>query len=208
MRHLAAGRERWGYLLLVDEIQTGMYRTGPFVRSQSLDLTPDLLLLGKATTDMMFPFALTLYSDVVRNRLVVRGSDLLDSIHKRYDYEHGYKTVVNVLRQAAERQTAVQVTASGTLVAVLAAGLGSKAFVREIRVFGLLIGIELEIRRWPRRWLGKRLASLYLFSMLRHSHFPVLAGLCQYEPNVLKITPPLNASQADLEGRAPRLLKS
>ena len=55
-------RKRWGYLLLVDEVQTGMYRTGPFVLSQTFDLTPDILLLGKATSDMMFPFALTLYS--------------------------------------------------------------------------------------------------------------------------------------------------
>ena len=62
IRHLDAGRKRWGYLLLVDEVQTGMYRTGPFIFSQTLGLTPDLLLLGKATSDMMFPFALTLYS--------------------------------------------------------------------------------------------------------------------------------------------------
>jgi 4-aminobutyrate aminotransferase-like enzyme len=66
--------------------------------------------------------------------------------------------------------------------------------VRDIRVFGLLIGVELDTRRWPHRWLRKRLATLYVFSMLRHSRFPVLAGFCQYEPNVIKITPPLNAS--------------
>jgi hypothetical protein len=34
--------------------------------------------------------------------------------------------------------------------------------------------------------------------MLRHPRFPVLVGFCQYEPNVLKITPPLNATNAEL----------
>ena len=44
-----------------------MYRTGPFILSQTFDLTPDLLLLGKGTSDMMFPFALTLYSAAVQD---------------------------------------------------------------------------------------------------------------------------------------------
>ena len=70
--------------------------------------------------------------------------------------------------------------------------------MRDVRVFGLLIGIELDTRRWPRRWLRKRLAAFYLLSMLRHERFPVLAGFCQYEPNVLKITPPLNVSPDEI----------
>ncbi len=35
LHHLAEGRERRGYLLLVDEVQTGMYRAGPFVLSRA-----------------------------------------------------------------------------------------------------------------------------------------------------------------------------
>ena len=199
IRHLEAGRKRWGYLLLVDEVQTGMYRTGPFVLSQSFDLTPDLLLLGKATSDMMFPFALTLYSAAVHDMLERHGSDLADSIKKRYGYEQGYKTVVNVLRMNEKIDTARRVADLGSLFAeLLSAGLASSDIVRDVRVFGLLIGIELDTRRWPRRWLRKRLATFYLFSMLQHAHFPVLAGFCQYEPNVLKITPPLNASRDEI----------
>ena len=34
--------------------------------------------------------------------------------------------------------------------------------------------------------------------MLRHPRFPVLAGFCQYEPNVLKITPPLDAGPDEI----------
>jgi len=199
IRQLDAGRKRWGYLLLVDEVQTGMYRTGPFIFSQTLDLKPDLLLLGKATTDMMFPFALTLYSAAVQAMLERNGSDLAESIKQRYGYEQGYKTVVNVLRLAEELGTPRQVALAGELFAeLLNAGVASSHIVREVRVFGLLLGIELDTRRWPRRWLHKRLASFYLLSMLRHEHCPLLAGFCQYEPNVLKITPPLNASPDEI----------
>ena len=75
---------------------------------------------------------------------------------------------------------------------LLRAGLAAIDTVRDVRVFGLLIAIELDASAWPRRWLRKRLSALYLLAMLRHERFPVLAGFCQYEPNTLKITPPLN----------------
>ncbi len=34
--------------------------------------------------------------------------------------------------------------------------------------------------------------------MLRHPRYPVLVGFCQYEPNVLKITPALTAGPEEL----------
>jgi hypothetical protein len=43
------------------------------------------------------------------------------------------------------------------------------------------------------------LAALYLLAMLRHERSPLLAGFCQYEPNTLKITPPLNVSPEEIE---------
>ena len=59
----------WTVELFVDEVQTGMFRTGPFVRSREMGLAPDLLTIGKGTSDMMFPFALTLHSGEVQQRL-------------------------------------------------------------------------------------------------------------------------------------------
>jgi 4-aminobutyrate aminotransferase-like enzyme len=91
------------------------------------------------------------------------------------------------------------VAESGALAAhLLGDGLAGCRAVREVRVFGLLWGIELDSARWPRRWFRKRLFWFYLFNMLRHRQFPVLVGFCQYEPNVLKITPPLNTTEAEL----------
>jgi acetylornithine/succinyldiaminopimelate/putrescine aminotransferase len=192
VRHLESRRGQHGYLLLIDEVQTGMYRTGPFTRSSALGLSPDLLLLGKGTSDMMFPFALTLYSAAVRERLDRAGSDLPAAIRSRYGYDFGYRTVLNVLLCAEELSLSRRVAEAGELFArLLEEGLAGCKGVREVRAYGLLIGIELDIGRWPRRYVGKRLFSLYLLEMLRHHRYPVLAGFCQYEPNVLKITPSL-----------------
>ncbi len=199
VRHVDERRASGGYLLVVDEVQTGMYRTGPFTVSRSLGLTPDLLLLGKGTSDMMFPFSLTLYTDAVAESLAGRGKSLTDSIRRRYGYELGYKTVLNALRWAEGQALSERVADSGERFAqLLRDGLGPLKTVRDVRVFGLLIAIELDARSWPRRWLRNRLSALYLLAMLRHERFPVLAGFCQYEPNSLKITPALNAGPEDI----------
>ncbi len=199
IRHLDEGRRRRGYLLLVDEVQTGMYRTGPFVRSRAIGLTPDLLLLGKGTSDLMFPFALTLYSDAVADRLDARAPTVVAALKGRFDHEQGYRTVVNLLRLGERIDLTRQVDETAELFrAGLVECVSSSRHVREVRAFGLLIGIELDVSRVPRRWLGRRLAAFVLLAMLRHPRFPVLAGFCQYEPNVLKITPPLDARPDDV----------
>jgi acetylornithine/succinyldiaminopimelate/putrescine aminotransferase len=192
LHYLQANRERWGYLLFVDEVQTGMYRTGPFALSAELGLTPDLLTIGKGTSDMMFPFALTLYSDALAGRLDEVRPGLPAAVGNSYDYDAGYRTVLNVLRRAEELDLPGRVAHAGALFAEgLRAGLGSNKAVRDVRVHGLLVGIELKTRGVPLRRLRNVAAWLPLFAMLRHETFPLLVGYCQYEPNVLKLTPPL-----------------
>jgi acetylornithine/succinyldiaminopimelate/putrescine aminotransferase len=199
VRFLDAGRQRWGYLLLVDEIQTGVYRTGRFTLSAGLGIAPDLLVFGKGTSDMMFSFALVLYSSAVQDRLDRAGSDLPAQLRGRYGYEFGYRTVLNVLRRGEELRLSERVVESGALFArLLGEELAGCKAVRDVRVYGLLMGIELDTTRWPRRWFRKRLYSLYLYSMLRQRGFPVLVGFCQYEPNVLKITPPLTVTAEEV----------
>jgi len=199
VRHLDSCRAQHGYLLLIDEVQTGMFRTGPFTLSRAMGLTPDLLVVGKAVSDMMFPFALTLYSERVDHLLDQAGSNLPDVIRQRYRYPYGFKTALNVLRLAERACLADQIVASGLLFTqMLGEELASCSAVREVRVYGLLIGIELDATRWPQRWFKKKFFWFYLASMLQHPRFPVLVGFCQYEPNVLKITPPLTVEPDEI----------
>ncbi len=186
-------------LLFVDEVQTGMFRTGPFVRSCELGIQPDLLCIGKATSDMMFPFGLTLFSDEVRRRLDERGCRLPELLNDRYGYETGIKTVLNTLRRAETDDLAEQVRQRGeSFTRLLAEHLSGCPLVRDVRCFGLLIGIELDAQRRPNRWLKKLVYQLYLLAMIEHPTFPLLVGFCQYEPNVLKLTPPLSISDDEV----------
>ena len=91
VQRLTELRRKTDCLLFVDEIQTGMFRTGPFVRSNQLGIQPDLLTIGKGTSDMMFPFAVTLYSEAVQERLVERACLLPDAIRARTDMRPAYR---------------------------------------------------------------------------------------------------------------------
>jgi acetylornithine/succinyldiaminopimelate/putrescine aminotransferase len=200
LRYLEENRQRWGYLLFVDEVQTGMYRTGPFVLSDKLGINPDLLTIGKGTSDMMFPFALTLYSDAVAGQLDRAQPGLPAAILRSYGYDAGYKTVLNVLRLAEELDISARVARAGAQFAdQLRAGLASSKLVRDVRVHGLLIAIELNHRRLPLRRFKSLAAFPPLSAMLRHRAFPLLVGYCQYEPNVLKLTPPLTITPDEVQ---------
>jgi 4-aminobutyrate aminotransferase-like enzyme len=192
-------RRQFDCLLLVDEVQTGMFRTGPFVRCNDVGIQPDLLTFGKSTSDMMFPFAMTMYTAAIQNRLDDRNCRLLDTIRSRYSFETGLRSVLSTLRRAEAENLTAQVRARADLFReLLSQKLRGCPVVREVRCFGLLIGIELDAERSPHRSIKKLLGQLYLLAMLNDRQFPVLVGFCQYEPNVLKFTPPLAVSEDEV----------
>ena len=207
IRCLQAQKQRWGYMLFVDEVQTGMFRTGPFTRSQAIGREPDLLTIGKGVSDMMFPFAVTLFGDRVERLLRARHAQLAEFLRQRSDYEFGYKTLLNVLNHAQKEGLSQRVRECGDLFEqLLRNGLSSCRAVRDIRVFGLLIAIELDTRGWPQRWFRKQVGSVYVMNLLRHKAFPVLVGYCQYEPHILKITPPLSITRAEVHSVSETLI--
>ena len=176
-----------------------MFRTGLFARSLLYELKPDFLVLGKGTSDMMFPFSIVQYTDSIQQKLNALGSSLIKEIQERYNYPVGYRTVLNVLYKAEEMQLKEHVIKSEKLLKnLLCDGLASCKSVRDVRVFGLLIGIELNDTNWPQSWFRKQLSLLYISSMFKHSSYPVFVGFCQTETNVLKITPSLTTTPEEL----------
>ena len=56
---------RYGSLLVADEVQTGMFRTGPFLASHHFGITPDIVILAKALSGGLVPVSAVLMSDAV-----------------------------------------------------------------------------------------------------------------------------------------------
>lgn len=196
-------RRKAGFLVFVDEIQTGVFRTGPFVRSSHTPLRPDLMTLGKGVSDMMFPFALALYSNEVADLLKRHSSTLAEQLREDFRHETAWRCLLNVLQRSGAENLSARVSEAGKqLQTSLERELDGLPLVRQTRVFGLLAGIELATDGRLLQKLGLKLPQLYLLRMLRHQRFPLLMGFCQYQPRVLKFTPPLTVTQEEVQAAA------
>ena len=56
---------RYGTLFVLDEVQTGMFRTGKFLAAHHFDLQPDMVILAKALSGGLVPVAAVLMTDDV-----------------------------------------------------------------------------------------------------------------------------------------------
>ena len=187
-------------LLLIDEVQTGMYRTGPFTLSAALGI--DARFARHRQGNFRHDVPVCLDAVFGRDKRPPRpgrpGVGCRDRPPLSLSLRVQDRTQCAALGRS-KRSLPEQVAESGALFAkLLHEELASCKAVREVRVFGLLIGIELDASRWPQRWFKKRLFWFYLAAMLRHRSFPVLVGFCQAEPNVLKITPPLTIAPDEI----------
>jgi ornithine--oxo-acid transaminase len=56
---------RYGALFVLDEVQTGMYRTGTFLAAHRFNVEPDMVILAKAISGGLVPSGAVLMSDAV-----------------------------------------------------------------------------------------------------------------------------------------------
>jgi ornithine--oxo-acid transaminase len=136
---------RYGTLFVLDEVQTGMYRTGPFLAAHHFGLQPDMVVLAKALSGGLIPVAAVLMSDAVSDSIY---SSLKRAIVHTSTYsENGLAmraglASLDVLKaeRAGERATEM----GEWLRRNLAERLSNYEMVREIRGLGMLTGVEFQ----------------------------------------------------------------
>lgn len=141
---LAAARaatKRSGALLVLDEIQTGVGRTGTFLASEAFDIDPDMVTLAKGLAGGV-PISALLMTDEVAGAMPKGG--------------HGTTFGGNPLAAAAglavleEIEERHLMTNAARLGERLMAGLRSAgSVVKEVRGRGLLIGVEMNVPVGP-----------------------------------------------------------
>ena len=161
VRRLADACRQRGVLLICDEVATGFGRTGTLFASEQCGVRPDLLCLGKGLTAGYLAMSATVANDRVYQ------SFLGDDLGSRTLY-HGHSYSGNALAAAVALRHLELLEAGNVLVnvrerseelrALLDDRIAPHPLVREVRLQGLMGGVELAAPRDDLRW-GRRVCA-------------------------------------------------
>ncbi len=171
---------RHGALLVVDEIQSGLGRTGKLFAYQHSGIRPDAVIVGKALSGGFYPVSGVLADDAVMG--VFHPGD------------HGSTFGGNPLGAAVARRALAVLVEEGMIEN--SAKLGAYALerlravdsphVKEVRGRGLWIGIELKPEAGGARRFCEALAEQGILCKETHTH-------------VIRVSPPLVIAQPELD---------
>ena len=160
--------EKHGTLLVIDEVQTGIHRTGPFIASHHFGITPDMVILAKALSGGQVPVgALLMRSDICRS--------VYSSIDKAFVHASTFSENALAMRAGLATLQVVEQEKLGERSTVLGEKLRSELktrlarfeMVKEIRGLGLFNAIEFQ----PPKSLGLK----FLYAGFSKAH-PGLFG--------------------------------
>jgi len=190
---------RYGSLFILDEVQTGMYRTGRFLAAQHFGLDPDAVILAKALSGGLIPVGAVLMTDDVYNS--VYSSLKRAIIHTSTFSENSLAmraglATLDVLE--SERLGERASSLGHYLRRRLQQTLSGFEMVRDVRGLGLFCGIEFQA---PRQ-LALRVAfeaflrihpgmfgQMLVRQLFREKD--LLTQICGNNFLVLKVAPPL-----------------
>lgn len=180
---------RHGALLIMDEIPTGLGKTGRMFAFEHDDVIPDIVILGKALGGGVLPIAAV----IARRELDVCG-----------DFAIGHYTHEKNPVTARAALTTLQIIEDEGLVQ-RSAELGAHAlnrlhafapripFVGDIRGRGLMLGVEIVEDRATKTAAPDRAERIYYRSLAAGLSFKISAGC------VLTLSPPLTIAKTDLD---------
>jgi ornithine--oxo-acid transaminase len=198
---------KYGTLLILDEIQTGMGRTGKFFAFEHWGIEPDMVCLSKALTNGMVPCSVTLGTKAVFKAVFNRLDRCMVHSSTFSENNLAMAAALGVLDQLEVRKLVPRAERLGELaVQKLSRALSEFDFVHEIRGRGLMFAVEFgapEALKFKMAWGLLKKANKGLFgqmitmSMLQKHH--ILTQVAGHNLNVLKLSPPLVVSEEELD---------
>ncbi|WP_175899834.1 aspartate aminotransferase family protein [Burkholderia seminalis] len=143
LKKIRAVCDKYGVLLILDEIMSGMGRTGYLFACEEDDVAPDLLTIAKGLGAGYQPIGATLVSDRIY-RTIVDGSGFFQHGHTYLGHATACAAALEVQRVIAEEKLLDNVKARGEqLRASLRERYGTHPHVGDVRGRGLFVGVEL-----------------------------------------------------------------
>lgn len=201
MQRVQAACNRYGTLFVLDEVQTGMYRTGPFLAAHHFEVQPDMVILAKALSGGLVPVGAVLMTEDISDSVFTSVKRAIVHTSTFSENSLAMRAGLATLDVLEQEKLGARATALGeTMRASLRSRLAGYEMFKEVRGMGLLNGIEFQ----PPRQLALR-ASYAAFRAIHPGMFGqmlvmrlfrtrrVLTQICGNHFLVLKAAPPLVA---------------
>ena len=201
--------DRYGVLLILDEVMCGMGRTGSLYACEQEDVVPDMITIAKGLGAGYQPIGALLVSDTVY-QAVQSGSGA---------FQHGHTYMGHAVACAAALAVQESIEARDLLSAVRARGddldralqerFGNHKFVGDIRGRGLFRAIELVAERETKAPFDPALklhAAIKSAAMARGLMcYPMAGTIDGVHGDHVLLAPPYIVSESEIEDLADRL---
>lgn len=199
--------KKYGTLLVLDEVQTGLCRTGSFLAAHHWGLDPDMVVLAKALSGGLVPSGAVLMTDEIYAS--VYSSLGRSIIHTSTYSENGLamRAGLATLQTLQDEGLGKRSEMMGELLRQsLTAALSGYEMVADVRGLGMLNGIEF---RRPESWQLRvpfeafrkihegMFGQIIVGKLFREHNF--LTQMCGNNFMVLKAAPPLMVSEEQIE---------
>jgi ornithine--oxo-acid transaminase len=199
--------KRYGTLFVLDEVQTGMYRTGQFLAAHHFGLDPDIVILAKALSGGLIPVGAVLTSEEV-------SASVFSSLKRAFVHASTFGENSMAMRAGLATLDVLEHDRLGERATTLGESLRSRLrealapyeMVKEVRGLGMLSGIEFQAPRQLRMRVAfeafRRIhpgmfGQVMVMRMFRDNG--ILTQICGNHFLVLKVAPPLVVTEGQLD---------
>ncbi len=198
---------RYQTLLVLDEVQTGLYRTGPFLAAHHFDVEPDMVVLAKALSGGLVPCSAVLMSEAVCNSVYSSLRRALIHTSTFGENSLAMRAGLATLDVLEDEKLGQRATAAGMhLRGALGERLAKYDMIGDIRGLGLLNAVAFKApRSFKLRVAFEAFAKIHpaMFGQILVMHMfrdhGILNQVCGNDFMVLKISPPLTVDEGQLD---------
>jgi len=198
---------RYGTLLVLDEVQTGMFRTGPFLAAHRFGVEPDMVVLAKALSGGLVPVGAVLTTEAI-------SKSVFSSLRRAFVHASTFGENALAMRAGLATMDVLEEESLGAraielgdeLRRRLTHALAPYEMVKGVRGEGLLSGIEFQAPKSLRlrvpfeafRAIHAGMFGQVLVMRLFRDH-GILTQICGNNFMVLKAAPPLVVTHEQIQ---------
>jgi hopanoid-associated sugar epimerase len=198
---------RYGTLLVTDEVQTGLGRTGKFFCHEHWGLEPDIITLSKALSGGFVPIGAMLTSERVFSSV---HNSMEDALKHSSTFGRNQLAMVAALATLAafdDEDIIARTERTGADLQAKLRGVAERHdLIRDVRGLGLMVGIEFgepSSRAAARRFRTLERLRTGMFSQmvvvpLFHRH-RIITQVAADNVNIIKLLPPLIAGPEEVD---------